>query len=182
MGKIVAAIVVVIMSLCPALAEGISYPPPSAVGVSAVGQIPGTATNDSANAGNVGEFITASRASGSALGLTSGAAASIASVSLTAGNWCITGYAGFSATGTTIIADTVGGASATTNVVGAEGTYSRTVYPASAFAGAATVPIQVIPMACVNLSTTTTYFLVESADFTISTLGGFGGIFAQRVR
>lgn len=44
-----------------ALADG-ALVAPSATGQAATGQIPGTATNDSANAGNVGEFRSASNA------------------------------------------------------------------------------------------------------------------------
>jgi hypothetical protein len=47
----------------------------------------GTATNDSANSGFVGEFVSSNVASGSAVSTASGTVANITSISLTAGDW-----------------------------------------------------------------------------------------------
>lgn len=51
------------------------------------GQIPGTITNDNANAGNFGEYIHSEIASGAAVALTTTVAKDITSISLTAGDW-----------------------------------------------------------------------------------------------
>ncbi len=57
-----------VLAFCPALSYAqpvpggaiMPYsPPPSSVGVAAPGQVPGSATNDTANAGNVGEILNA---------------------------------------------------------------------------------------------------------------------------
>jgi hypothetical protein len=67
------------------------------------GQIPGTATNDTANAGNIGEVVTASRASASSLALVSGTQTNIvATLSLTAGDWDVSGVVAFSPGGATV--------------------------------------------------------------------------------
>jgi hypothetical protein len=60
-------------------------------GTAVAGQIPGSATNDSANAGNIGEYLSTSLALGSATLLSTGAATSILSLPLSAGDWDVWG-------------------------------------------------------------------------------------------
>jgi hypothetical protein len=55
------------------------------------GQLPGTTTNDNASAGNIGEYISANLASGSAVVLTTAVAKDIVTISLTAGDWDVWG-------------------------------------------------------------------------------------------
>jgi hypothetical protein len=55
----------------------------------------GTTTNDSAAAGQIGEFISAQRLSTAGITLTSGVDAAITSLALTAGDWDVYGSAGF---------------------------------------------------------------------------------------
>lgn len=51
------SVVILALLLCtPAWADGI-FVPPTANGTALVGQLPGTATNDNASAGNVGEYV-----------------------------------------------------------------------------------------------------------------------------
>jgi len=58
---------------------------------SAPGQLPGTATNDNASAGNVGEYISSSLATVTAAG--NGTTTNVTSVLLTAGDWEVSGFA-----------------------------------------------------------------------------------------
>ena len=60
------------------------------------GQTPGTTTNDSAAAGNVGEVMKNVKASGSAVSLTNNTAATIATITLTAGDWDVSAHGYFS--------------------------------------------------------------------------------------
>src|SRR5690349_16625741 len=53
----------------------------------------GTATNDDAAAGKIGEYIESEVLSGSAVSLTTNTAANITSISLTAGDWDVWGAA-----------------------------------------------------------------------------------------
>src|SRR5271165_2141274 len=66
----------------------------------AVGQFPATATNDSATIGYIGEYKSATVTIGAALALSTGTATNVTSVSLSAGNWLVTGNVGFAITGT----------------------------------------------------------------------------------
>ena len=142
----------------------------------------GTTTNDSASAGNVGEILTASLASGSATALVTATPKTIISVSLTAGDWDVSGVIGFIAAATTNITMLSAGISATDNTLGADGTYANH-YNASAgeVPGAVTQRI-VTPITRVSLASTTTYYLIASQGFTVDTLTGFGNIRARRVR
>jgi hypothetical protein len=57
----------------------------------AAGQLPGTATNDSAAAGDVGEYVSSVIATGSATSFTTATAKNITSISPTAGDWDVQG-------------------------------------------------------------------------------------------
>jgi hypothetical protein len=59
----------------------------------------GTSTNDSAAAGKVGQILTATVAFGSAVAMSDNLATNITSVSLTAGDWDVSGTVFFSASG-----------------------------------------------------------------------------------
>ncbi len=136
------------------------------------GQYVGTATNDNATAGNIGEFISAT---GSGVALTSGVGFNTAAISLTAGDWDVWGYTGVSNTGTTtytffstgitLVNSTVGGQVMSMNVNIAGATYSF-------------VP----PMQRISLSSTTTVFLAGTATFSGGSPTASGAIYARRVR
>lgn len=65
----------------------------SATGVPsiAVGQIPGSATNDNASAGNLGEYISSFILDASAVSLTTGVTANVTSIVLSGGRWLVFG-------------------------------------------------------------------------------------------
>jgi hypothetical protein len=125
--------------------------------------IVGTTTNNNANTGSVGEYVTAT---GTAVSLTSATPANCTSISLSAGDWDVWGNIIFTAAGSTIIG----------NVNAAINTTSAT-FPASpfqspltgvTFAAGAAVTIG-IPINRESLSSTTTAFLVAQSAFTVST-------------
>src|ERR1700721_3114820 len=86
---------------------------PGAMATAAAGQIPGTATNDSASAGNVGEFTSLSLASASAIVLTSGLGTSVVGLALSAGDWNVWGQAIFHPQTLTVITTMVAAVSTT---------------------------------------------------------------------
>lgn len=138
----------------------------------------GTATNDSAAAGNIGEIVSSLVATGSAVSLTTATPANVTSISLTAGDWDVEGNVNFNATGATITAGSAGinTTSATVPTDGSE-----------AFAGilsttANTVDTITLPRKRISISATTTVYLVGSRTFSAGTVAAFGGITARRVR
>lgn len=130
---------------------------------SQTGGIIGTTTNNNATAGSVGEFPTPTNLS--AVALTSNASANCASVSLTPGDWEVTGMVEIAAAGSTLITNSFGGVSTTSATLGALGTYWQI---ANNFSAGALIAMPV-PVTRVPLTTTTTVYLVANAGFTTST-------------
>jgi len=143
---------------------------------------PGTATNDSAAAGVVGEIIESTVLVGSAVSLTTGTAVDVTSVSLTAGDWDVWGNIWFNAAGTTNVTQSHAAISTTTATLptapGAGG-YNLRRQAAQVPAGAYGMPTGQTRL---SLSATTTVYLVASSTFTVSTNAAFGYIGARRVR
>lgn len=134
--------------------------------------IVGTTTNNNANAGSVGEYVSASATS---LALTNATSTNITSISLTAGDWTVEGSMNFTASGTNLNAFAAG--SSTTSVtLPATGLFAWANITGQ---GSATVAI---PPQRFSLASTTTVYLVASANFTTGTVTGNGFIWARRVR
>lgn len=262
--KFFAALLALLFLAAPVWADS-SFVAPSATGQAAAGQIPGTATNDSATAGNVGEVlisvtnlntstVTISNASpgviswtthglniGSGLNFTTsgglptglsvgtnyyvcttgfgvnsfsvatsvdnafagtcvntssagsgthtaisevimsnGVALNVAGIQLTAGDWDVSGVSGFDTGATTSVTFIAAGISPTSITQPSASSFQRFSMVTAAnvgFGGQNSIPVTRI-----SLSATTTYYLVQNATFTLSTMGGFGKIFARRRR
>jgi len=153
------------------------------------GQLPGTSTNDSATAGNIGEKITSNVPNASAVSLTTGVGANVTSISLTAGDWDVWGVvfgkpAGTSTTSfaqaavTTTSATIPSDASITTSLtqVWMPNTSGTGVSTAG---GSMNLPVAPITL---SLSGTTTVFLVTAFTFGVSTYAAYGTLWARRVR
>lgn len=145
------------------------------------GQVPGTATNDSANAGNVGEILSASVLSGAAVGMASGTPVNLASLSLTPGDWDVSCQPLFLLGTTTNV--TFMAASISPTISGynqTPGNFNQLSYPGSVlgnvYAGVSVGPSRI------SLSATTTYYCVVNAGFTVSTMSVWGILRARRVR
>ena len=145
------------------------------------GQFPGTATNDAAAAGNVGEFISSQIGSGAPVGLTSGAAADITSIALTPGDWDVwanVATAPNAATTASLIRSWINTASATDPGAPNNGAYL--LQQQSFAAGLA----QVAPVGRMRLSLNgnTTVYLSINVTFAVNTMGAYGFLGARRAR
>ena len=136
-------------------------------------------TNDNAVAGTIGEYISATAAPG-AVALTTGVSANVTSISLTAGDWDVTGLTNFTPGATTNITQYGSGPSSTTAALGAQDTYAQIV-TAAQVTGANIIDLP-LPTVRFSLAGTTTIFLVARASFTVSTLTAGGTIRARRAR
>lgn len=146
------------------------------------GQIVGTATNDNASAGNVGEYLSSSVASGSPVAMTSGVSVNITSLSLTAGDWDVYGVVGAKGAGTTTINYWVGSISNTTGTIDTANDRRIAVCMRSdAFSFTALYTQQIGP-ARISLAGTTTIYLVTEAGFGVSTCDAYGILHARRRR
>ena len=149
-----------------------------------IGQLPGTATNDSASAGNVGEAQIAKLAVGSAVSLTNSTPAAILSLALTAGDWDVSGLLRFTGGSTTTMTIVIGiisptSASLTDTDFGPQAIY---LGGATVFSSASQGPAIAIPTTRVLLNTTTTYYFNGYAVFGTSTCSAFGYMLARRIR
>ena len=140
----------------------------------------GTTTNDSAAAGYVGEHQSATVST--PVSLTTNTYTNIVTLSLTAGDWDISGVVGYQATsGTPVVTFIQAGLNTTSATIGSLGSYMQLSPITNAFATIAD-GIYPLPTFRFTLSSTTTVYLVSRAIFTSTALGSFGFIRARRVR
>lgn len=145
------------------------------------GNLPATATNDSASAGNVGEIMTSSVASGSPVALTSTVAANVTSISLTAGDWDCTGTIFFIDGGTTTFSLIDADINATTATLATQpGTGARVTM--EDLGQVAPHPSVALGPARFSLASSGSAFLVIRVTFAVSTTGAYGFERCRRVR
>jgi hypothetical protein len=146
------------------------------------GQYLGTATNDSAAAGNIGEVIDVTVATGSAVSLTNNVTADVASITLPPGEWMIFGNVEF----------VPGGSTVGTAYQAAISTVSGNTLPASPNGGAyaaffattatGTAPSMPVGATIVKIASNTTYYLKAYSLFSASTMKAAGYLGATRLR
>jgi len=136
--------------------------------------IVGTTTNNNANAGSVGEYITAT---GTNVSLTTATPANITSISLGAGDWEVHGNIQFNPAGTTTIQQVVAGFSSTSATFQASVNFNmQASFTTGAVVGAA------IPSQRFSLASTTTIYLVAQSSFGVSTMQATATLRARRPR
>lgn len=157
---------------------------PGVLSPSSTKGIAGTVAADSAQAGSVGEVITATVVAASAISLTSVTSANVTSISLTAGDWDVWGSVAFTLASTTTMGYLSGGISTTSATL----PLNNAGVDTQAGAGTnATIDVTVdsvltIMPVRINVSATTTVFLVARAKFGTSTCKAYGTIYARRRR
>jgi hypothetical protein len=141
------------------------------------GPISGTATNDNAASGKVGEFIAATP--GSNVSLTTAQAKNCTSIPLTAGDWELDGRTEIFGGGTT--SQTL----AETSLSSTSNTMNTALDHLTADSGPARLGsdiIYILPRVRWSLSASTTIFLVALANFTGGTTSASCALSARRVR
>lgn len=131
-----------------------------------------------ASAGNVGECKQSSIPNGSAVALTTNTATTITSLSLTAGNWLCSGNALFMPAGTTVTSAEAAWISGTAPpsipTTPNSGSYASLASLSNTAGGNGNaLPVGQYP---INVTTTTTVYLVAYATFTTSTMSAYGAI------
>lgn len=139
----------------------------------------GTTTNNNANTGSVGEYVSATTTSGSAVTLTTATSADIASISLTAGDWDIYGSIGYTFSATTTSTNVDAGISQTSATLPSNELRIQLAPPTGS--GMQDMVLSLVPQR-ISLSGTTTVYLVGSATFAVSSAFGYGIIWARRAR
>lgn len=141
----------------------------------------GTATNDNAAAGEVGEYM---ENTASGVALTTATPANVGTITLTPGDWDVDITVGFLPANTTSVTRylvSLGTTSAT--ISGTIGRLNQTQIPAVVFDGATTINANIVPYRIsVATATTTQVWAVVQSTFTVSTVAASGIIRARRVR
>lgn len=152
--------------------------------IKAFGQLigKGTATNDAAASLYIGELLSAQLAAASTTSLVTTTGKTIISLSLTAGDWEVSGTVHFIPANTTAVASLIASVSTADNTqasVDAVGGFASigAVYTS----GGATMSATPIPVR-VSLASTTTYYLVATGTFSVSTCTAYGTLRARRLR
>jgi hypothetical protein len=152
----------------------------NAVGQLLTSAIIGTTTNDSAAAGMLGQYIEASAAVNT-VSLTSSTAKTITSISLTAGDWDVTGLVYYRPAASTTVSEIATCISLTNNTLDlTPGKFADQAWFGSTFGGVDNN--QNVPVVRLSLASTTTVYLVGYANFGTSTMTAGGHLGARRVR
>lgn len=140
--------------------------------------ISGVTDGSNAGAGVIGQFMSSLVAIGSAVSLSTTVASNITSLTLTAGDWDVSGSVNYTYSAATISQKTAGisGASATLPSDGSE-SYSGAVVTLSTSSDGIS-----IPKIRSSSASPVTVYLVGRATFSAGTVAGFGSLFARRVR
>jgi hypothetical protein len=147
-------------------------------------EIEGTATTDDATAGYVGEYVVSNiNRDTSAVSLTNDVEANMTSISLTAGDWDVTGNVVFSAGGGTTISQLRAGINTTSATFPAftgngDGAFVLSNAP-YATSGSNWLPVGTRR---ISVSATTTVYMVVEAFFSVSTMTAAGCLRARRIR
>jgi len=138
----------------------------------------GYVAGSSAASGIVGEVISSLVASGSAVSLTTATAANVTSISLTAGDWDVSGNISF-AGGTATYTGSAGSIGTTSATLATDGTE---VNSGAQFTAVSVTDGLTVPAKQINVSATTTVYLIGKATFSAGTVSAYGSIRARRVR
>lgn len=145
-------------------------------------QITGTTTNNDAASGIVGEIISATVASGSAVALTTATAKDVTSISLTAGDWDVWGTVCFTANALTTATVFQGGINTTTNTLPTPPGGGAYFQESLSVGAGGTEPCHSVGMMRQSLSGTTTVYLDAQSTFAVNSMSAYGYIGARRRR
>lgn len=152
------------------------------VNVAGVVTAKGVTDGSSAAAGGLGEYISASVNSGSAVSLTSSTAANVVSISLTAGDWDVWGAVGFRNANPSMAA-VAACITTTSGTLTSDGTQDGSQLELPVSLGGNYVGNALFPLGHrrINVSVTTTVYVVAQATFATS-CSAIGSIAARRAR
>ena len=140
-------------------------------------QMKGNNTNTAPPTGFIGEQIRSYVSS--PVSLTSATTSNVTSINLTMGIWDVSSLVGYTSDATTSLTLAQSSINTTSSTVSGNVGDSETNYRTAANIGCQ--PSMAIPSFRVLLGSTTTYYLVANATFTVSTCGVYGRISATRV-
>lgn len=174
MKKLVAILISLfpMLSFCAGLTVGTSN------GTATHLTIIGASDGNSAGVGVVGQYVNAVVESGAAVPLVSTITANVTSISLTAGDWDVSGVVNLTFTTVTATRFHVG-TTTTALTMGPVGTF---VSKPLSFAGLSDTYSEIVPVSRYSISNTATVYLVADAAFSSGSISAYGTIRARRIR
>lgn len=172
----------VVLSASPTLTGTLNAAAITATGAITPSQtagIVGTTTNNNANAGSIGEFPAPTNLTG--VSITTNTPFNASSVSLTAGDWDVSGCVYFLLASSTTLSATVAAINTTSATLPTNPGPNLAFLNAS-FTSGPSSNYMCSPVARISLSSTTTVFLVGQATFGASTITANGYLRARRAR
>ena len=144
----------------------------------------GTATNDSATAGYLGEQLSAQVVRSAATSVTTATDTGILSTNLTAGDWDVYGSVGFTGTSTDVayVAGCINTANAIHGNDDSDKTAQIRLTAGSTISVASNDTVLVVPPQRMSLASTTTVRLVVRSNFGTNAVNSYGTLRARRVR
>lgn len=150
------------------------------------GQVPGTATNDDAAAGNIGEYVSSTVLVGSEVGLITETTTDITSISLTPGDWDVRGAICFDVASTTVLNILIGWVSTSSATLPTApnngGFFWNQFANSGGLVPGAAPECYPVGIMRVSLAAAGSVYLSTRTAFTTSTLKAYGFIAARRVR
>lgn len=144
------------------------------------GQHPGTGTNDNASSGNVGEYK--STVVTTPVSLSSGTGTAVATLSLPAGDWDVSGWFNYLPAGSTTTSFVIGAINTTSGNTSQTPTDSSSAFVYNTPLGAgANISAGIAPCR-ISLASTTNVFLNVNAQFATSTATATAVLRARRMR
>lgn len=144
--------------------------------------IVGTTTNNNANAGSVGEFVSNTVLVGSAVPLTANVQANVLSISLTAGDWDVWATLGTNGGASTTVQNIQAAVSTVTGTFPTPPNGGAYLFDTTPRAIGATSNLYPVGTIRISLAATTNVFLVTQVGFAASTMSAYGFIGARRRR
>lgn len=145
------------------------------------GHLLGEPSNGNSAAGEVGEYVSSTVLVGSSIALTTNTQTNVTSITLTPGDWDVSGVVYINPAATTNVTRWTASISTTSATLdGTPGRFSNTIVTGGTTPG--NVLTESIIPTRMSLSANTTVYLIAYSTFTVSTNSAFGIIRARRVR
>lgn len=145
----------------------------------ATSAIQGTTTNDNATAGNLGEYISHTIASDSAVSLSTGTTANVDSITLTAGDWDVRIMGYFKASGASASDFKLGFSTTSATIDATAGKFNNNP---TVVTGLSDDLSSAVPDCRVSVASSTKIYFVAQSTFTLGTVKTYGIISARRMR
>lgn len=163
------------------IANGVSAPIGGPAATALLGQIPGVVTNDSASAGNIGEYLSTALASSAAIVVANNSATTVTALPLAAGDYDVWGQMIARSGALTVVTLLTAGINSTAAQPGLTSGGIAQIGLGAGLTGIGDTTVNVGPQR-LSLAAAGTAFMMATMLFSVSTASVFGILQARRRR